>query len=128
MGSWFSTGLKVVVDALFAQQSTIHVSWHTAEPDSSGSDEYTLNGIARAAIGTMTTSSDTDSADATNAAAITSPAATAATAALTHVGLATALTGGTFLGFHELSSSVTLALGEKIRIPAGDLDISFPIS
>ena len=104
------------------------MSWHTAEPNASLSNEYTSAGIARVPIGSMTTSNDTDSADATNAAAITSAAATAATSALTHVALVTASTGGTGLGFHELSTAVTLALGEKIRIPAGDLDISFPTS
>ena len=72
--------------------------------------------------------SDADSADLTNAAAITSPAATGATSPITHAGLWTALTGGIFLGSHPLTTAVTLALGEKIRIPAGDLDLSFPIA
>ena len=128
MGSWVPAGLKVVIDALFAQQTAINASWHTADPGTTGANEYTSNAIGRVSIGTMTTSSDTDSADATNAAAITSASATGATSALTHVGLFTASSGGTFLGDHQLSSSVTLALGEKIRIPAGDLDISFPVS
>ena len=90
--------------------------------------EYTAVGITRVATGTLTSSNDTDSADLTNAAAITSPAATGATSAITYVGLWTALTGGTFVGSHLLTTAVTLALGEKIRIPAGDLDISFPIA
>ena len=38
------------------------------------------------------------------------------------------MTGGIFVGSHQLATAVTLALGEKIRIPAGDLDISFPIA
>ena len=78
--------------------------------------------------GTLTSSSDADSADLTNAAAITSPAATGATSPITHAGLWTALTGGIFVGSHALTTAVTLALGEKIRIPAGDLDLSFPIA
>ena len=85
-------------------------------------------GITRVATGTLTSSNDTDSADLTNAAAITSPAATGATSAITYVGLWTALTGGIFVGSHLLTTAVTLALGEKIRMPAGDLDISFPIA
>ena len=128
MGAFFPAGLLAVLDALYAEQTTIHVSWHTAEPDTGGSNEYTSNGAARVAIGAQTTSSDTDSADSTNDAAITSAAATGAWTDITHIGLVTASTGGTFLAQDELASAVTVANGERIRIPAGDLDISFPVS
>ena len=36
--------------------------------------------------------------------------------------------GGQFHAYAQLGSPVTLALGEKIRIPAGDLDITIPVS
>ena len=96
--------------------------------ESTGTSEYTSVGIARVAVGTLTSTSDADSADLTNASAITSAGATGASSEISHVGFWTAMTGGTFVGSHELATGVTLALGEKIRIPAGDLDISFPIA
>ena len=128
MGAFFPAGLKLVLDGFLAAQTALHVSWHTALPNSSGSGEYSLLGIGRVAVGTLTTTSDTNSADGTNAAAITSAGATGATSAITHIGIVTAASGGTFVAQDALAASVTLALGEKIRIPAGDLDVSFPIA
>ena len=129
MGAFTAVGLKAWNDAAFAASALgLFASWHTADPGATGANEYTAVGITRVASGTLTSSNDTDSADLTNAAAITSPAATGATSAITYVGLWTALTGGVFVGSHLLTTAVTLALGEKIRIPAGDLDISFPIA
>ena len=128
MGAFFAAGLKLVLDAFVAAQSALHVSWHTAEPSSAGTNEYALLGIGRVALGTLTTSSDADSADGTSAAAITSAGATGATSAITNIGIVTAASGGTFVAQDALAASVTLALGEKIRIPAGDLDVSFPIA
>ena len=129
MGSFTAAGLKAWNDAALGSTALgLFASWHTAAPGATGTSEYTAVGITRVATGTLTSSNDTDSADLTNAAAITSPAATGATSAISHVGLWTALTGGTFVGSHAVTTAVTLALGEKIRIPAGDLDISFPIA
>ena len=128
MGAFFPAGLKLVLDGFLAAQTALHVSWHTALPSSSGTNEYSLLGIGRVAVGTLTTTSDTNSADGTNAAAITSAGATGATSAITHIGIVTAASGGTFVAQDALAASVTLALGEKIRIPAGDLDVSFPIA
>ena len=129
MGAFTPQGLKAIVDAaLGTSPLTPFASWHTGDPGQTGAAEYTAVGITRVASGTLTSTSDADSADLTNAAAITSPAATGATSAITYVGLWTALTGGIFVGSHLLTTAVTLALGEKIRIPAGDLDLSFPIA
>ena len=102
------------------------MSWHTAQPNASGSSEYRANGAARLPVGTLATSSDATGAAAENAAALTGAAATGAWTAITHIGIASALTGGTFQASDALGASVTLALGEKIRIPAGDLTVSFP--
>ena len=129
MGAFTAVGLKAINDAALGTSAlNLFASWHTADPGQTGASEYTLVGITRVASGTLTSSNDTDSADLTNAAAITSPAATGATDAITYVGLWTALTGGIFVGSHLLTTAVTLALGEKIRVPAGDLDLSFPIA
>ena len=127
MGSWVPTGVKRILDDFLAAR-TYYISFHTADPGTDGSNEYTSNNIARVSIGTQTSSSDSDSADSENNAAITSVAAGGATAEITWVGLWTAATGGVFLAKDELASGVTLALGEKFNIPINDLDIGFPIS
>ena len=129
MGQFTPQGLKAWNDAALSGTAlTPYASWHTADPGSTGANEYTSVGLARVAVGTLTSTSDTDSADLTNAAAITSPGATGASSEITYVGFWTAAAGGIFLGEDELAAGVTLALGEKIRIPAGDLDLSFPIA
>lgn len=122
---FFPTGCKSLLDGW---RSGKFVSWHTAQPNTSGSNAYTQNGAARLPTGTLTTSSDSNSGDATNAAAIESASATAAWARITHLAIASALTGGTFHAHTALGSAVTLANGEKIRLPPGELDISIPIS
>ena len=93
-----------------------------------GQQRVHQNGAARLAVGTLTTSSDANSGDATNASSIESAAATAAWARLTHLSIVSAMTGGTFHAYAALGSAVTLGNGEKIRIPAGDLDITIPVS
>ena len=129
MGAFTPAGLKEWNDAAFSSTPlALFASWHTAAPGTTGANEYTSVGIARVVSGSLTSTSDADSADLTNSAAITSPAATGASSAITYAGFWTAMTGGTFVGWHQLATAVTLALGEKIRIPVGDLDISFPIA
>ena len=127
MGTWVPTGAKQILDDFLAAR-THYISFHTADPGTDGSNEYTGASIVRVGIGAQTTSSDADSADSENDAAITSAAATAATSAITWIGLFTAAAGGVFLAKHELTASVTLSLGEKFNIPIDDLNMSFPIA
>ena len=116
MGAFTAAGLKAWNDAALSSTGlSLFASWHTGDPGSTGTSEYTSVGITRVAVGTLTSTSDADSADLTNAAAITSPAATGAASEITYLGLRTAATGGTFVGSHELAAGVTLALGEKIQ-------------
>ena len=122
---FFSAGCRALLDGWRAGK---FVQWHTAQPNANGSNAYTQNGATRLSVGTLTTSSDSNSGDATNAGAIESGAASAAWARLTHLSIVSALTGGTFHAYAALGSAVTLGAGEKIRIPAGDLDIAIPTS
>ena len=122
---FFPNGCRALLDGWKAGR---FVSWHTAQPSSSGSNEYTQNGARRLPTGTLTTSADSNSGDATNASAIESAAASGAWARLTHLAIASALTGGVFHCYAALGSAVTLGAGEKIRIPPGDLDVSIPVS
>ena len=122
---FFPNGCRALLDGWRAGK---FVSWHTAQPNANGSNAYTQNGAARLAVGTLTTSSDANSGDATNAGAVESVAASAAWARLTHLSIVSAMTGGVFHCYAALGSAVTLGAGEKIRIPAGDLDITIPVS
>ena len=122
---YFPAGLKSLLDGWSAGK---FIQWHTSQPDQNGSNAYSANGAARLPLGTLTTSSDSDSGDATNAAAIESAAASAAWPAITHLSIVSAVSGGTFYAYAALGSAVTLGAGEKIRIPAGALDITIPVS
>ena len=122
---FFPNGCRALLDGW---KNGKFVSWHTAQPNANGSNAYTQNGAARLAIGTLTTSSDSNSGDATNAAAIESGAASAAWARITHCTVASAMTGGTFHLHFALGSPFELAIGEKVRMAPGDLDVSIPIS
>ena len=85
MGAFFPAGLLAAVDGWILDANPLHVAWHTALPDTSGSNEYSLNGAARLPTGTLTTSSDAAKATATNAAEIISAAASDAWSAITHL-------------------------------------------
>ena len=128
MGAFFSAGLLAAVDGWILDANPLHVAWHTALPDTSGSNEYSLNGAARLPTGTLATSSDATTATATTAAEIISAAATDAWATITHLSFVNRASGGTFQAQDALGSPVTLAAGEKIRIAPGDLTVQFPSS
>ena len=119
----FPAGLLNCVDGFIIEAQPLMVSWHSAAPSAGGSNEITTGGAARLPVGTLRTSSDSTAAEAANSAAITSAAATAAWPTVTHLALVDAASGGVFQG-----SAVDLALGEKIRIPAGDLTLTIPAS
>ena len=121
---FFTAGLRALLDGW---RSGKFVSWHTAQPSSSGSNEYTSNGAARLPL-TLTTSTSASAGMATTSAAIESAAATGAWSRISHVGIVSARNGGTFHAWIQLGSAVMVGAGEKIRIPSGDLDISIPVS
>ena len=102
------------------------LSWHTSQPNSSGSNAVTASGASRLPIGLLTLGTTGSAGTATNAAAIESAAAGAPWPRITHLAITSARTGGVFHAWAALGSPVTLALGEKIRIPTGDLDITIP--
>ena len=126
MGAFFQAGLLAAIDGWILDANPLHIAWHTALPDTSGSSEYSSHGAARLPVGTLTTTADATKATATNAAEIISVAATAAWAAITHLSFVNRAVGGVFQAQDELGSAVTLAQGEKIRIAPGDLTVDFP--
>ena len=104
------------------------IGWHTAQPDSFGSNAIAASGSSRLPIGVLTLGTTGSAGTATNAGAIESAAAGAPWPRITHLSIASARVGGQFHAYAALGSPVTLALGEKIRIPSGDLTVTIPVS
>ena len=128
MGAFFGPGLKAIIDAALSGNSgltALHVSWNQSAPPTG---EVDADGIGRTAIGTLRTEAAASGATANNTAAITSGAALAATAGLTHIGVLTAESGGVLIAGDELGSSVSLAIGERVRIQSSDLTLTFPVT
>ena len=121
---FFPNGCKALLDGW---RTGKFLSWHTAQPSANGSSAYTANGASRLAI-TFASSADSDSGDASNQGAIESGAASGAWSRITHASIVNASSGGVFQAYAALGSPVTLANGEKIRVPSGDLDIVLPVS
>jgi hypothetical protein len=96
--------------ASYSGNTSLFLSVHTADPGDSGTAEYTAySGGLRASI----SFGGAASAAATSTAQIDFTAMGATT--ITHVGLWTANTGGTFKGGGPLSSSRTTASGDTLR-------------
>ena len=92
----------------------------TAAPgEAGGGTEISGGAYAREAV-TFSVSGDT----ATNAAAIEFPVATADWGTITHVAVFDASTGGDQIAYASLTTSKTIATGDVLRVPAGDLDVT----
>ena len=61
---------------------------------------------------------------ATNTANVEYPTAGSSWGTIVAVGVLTALTGGTLIAYGDLTASKTIATGDVLRVPAGDLDIT----
>lgn len=61
---------------------------------------------------------------ATNTAALEFPVATADWGTITHVAVFDASTSGNQIAYATLTTSKTIATGDVLRVPAGDLDIT----
>jgi hypothetical protein len=61
---------------------------------------------------------------ATNTANVEYPTAGSSWGTLVAVGVFTAVTGGTLIAYGDLTASKTIATGDVLRVPAGDLDIT----
>jgi hypothetical protein len=92
----------------------------TAAPgEAGGGTEVSGGSYAREAV-TFSVSGDT----ATNTAAIEFAVATADWGTITHVAVFDASTGGNQIAYAALTTSKTIATGDVLRVPAGDLDIT----
>jgi hypothetical protein len=97
-----------------------YVGLFTAAPgEAGGGTEVSGGSYVREAV-TFTVSGNA----ATNDAAIEWPTATGTWGTITHVAVFDASTSGNMLVYASLTSSKTIASGDVLRIPAGDLDIT----
>lgn len=115
---------RVLQWALTNGSPTRPTAWYiglfTAAPgETGGGTEVSGGSYVREAV-TFTVSGNT----ATNSAAIEWPTATATWGTITHVAVFDADTGGNMLVYASLTSSKTIASGDVLRIPAGDLDVT----
>lgn len=98
----------------------LYVSLHTGDPGESGTNEVVAGGNAYArkqcnfsAAGAKASSNSAD-LEWTNMPGVT----------ITHVGLWSALTNGTFWWAGAVSPNKTVSAGDTFKIPAGDLDVT----
>ena len=96
------------------------VGLFTAAPgEAGGGTEISGSGYTREAV-TFTVSGNL----ATNDAAIEWPTATGTWGTITHIAVFDAETSGNMLVYATLTSSKTIASGDVLRIPSGDLDVT----
>ena len=114
----------LLTDSSATRPTAWYVGLFTAAPsDTGGGTEVSGNGYTR--ISAAFTVSGTSPTVATNSSAIEFPTDTTANwGTITHIALFTASTSGTMLAWAELATSKTIEVGDVLRIPAGDLDIS----
>jgi len=92
----------------------------TSDPgEASGGTEVSGGSYVREAV-TFSVTGDT----ATNTAAIEWPVATASWGTITHIAVYDASTSGNQIAYAALTNSKTIATGDVLRVPAGDLDIT----
>jgi len=104
----------------YSVPSTFYLALYTATPNAGGGGtELSGDGYARQTVA-FTTTAQTSS----NTAAVEYPTATASWGTITSVGVFDALTSGNLLAFGNLTASKTIASGDVLRIPTGDLDIT----
>lgn len=115
---------RVLQWALTNGSPTRPAAWYiglfTAAPgETGGGTEVTGGSYARVAA-TFTVTGDT----ASNNAALDFPTATAGWGTITHVAVFDASSAGNMLVYAALTASKTIASGDILRIPSGDLDIT----
>lgn len=97
-----------------------YVGLFTSNPgEAQGGTEVSGGGYVREAV-TFTVTGDS----ATNSATIEWSAATGSWGTVTHVAIHDALTGGNQIAYAALSASKAIDVGDVLRIPSGDLDVT----
>lgn len=115
--------LNAIGNATAFSVTTIHIQLHTADPGAAGTTAVAGNATRKAV-----------SFDTASGGAMTSDAAVSWTAGevdtaedYTHYSLWDASTSGNFLGSGTVTANA-VQVGDTFTIPAGDIDLSFPIA
>jgi hypothetical protein len=103
--------------------TTAFVSLHTADPGDTGANEITGGAYARQGPVTFANAGGNPTV-ASNSAIVTYPAATAAWGTISHFGIWSAATGGTFRGSGALSTPKPVNNGDTARFAANALTIT----
>lgn len=98
-----TTAANAGIAAVLVPGTTYYLSLHSASPSTTGANEFTGGGYTRQAFVATTATAGAES----NTAAIAVP--NAGTTAVTHVGIWSAVSTGTYLVGAALASSVTAA-------------------
>jgi len=112
----------VFTNVAYTSPTTVYVGLFTVAPsDTGGGTEVSGSGYTRKSAA-FTVSGTTTLA--TNSAAIEFDAATGSWGTIVAIAVFDASTSGNMLAFADLTTSKTIATGDVLRIPAGDLDIT----
>lgn len=124
-GSFTDTFENQVLNVLRATNitapATVYVGlFTTATGETGGGTEVTGGSYARQAV---TFGAPSGGAIA-NSADVTFPVATASWGTVTHIGIFDAVTAGNMLVWADLTASKTVASGDQVKFPAGNLTVS----
>jgi hypothetical protein len=112
----------VFTNVAYTSPTTVYVGLFTVAPsDTGGGTEVSGSGYARKSAAFTVSGTGTL---ATNSAAIEFDAATGSWGTIVAIAVFDALTTGNMLAFADLTTSKSIATGDVLRIPAGDLDIT----
>jgi hypothetical protein len=103
--------------------TTAYVSLHTADPLDTGGSEVTGGNYARQGPITFANAGNNPTV-ASNSAIVTFPAATATWGTITHFGVWSAVTAGTFRGSGAVTTAKAVNNGDTARFVAGALTIT----
>lgn len=115
-----SSGETAVLSPL---TTTAYVSLHTADPGDAGTSEVSGSAYARQGAVTFTNAGNNPTV-ASNSAIVTFPVATGAWGTITHFGIWSAVTAGTFRGSGAVATPKAVNTGDTARFAAGALTIT----
>ena len=108
----------------YTPPSTVYLALYTSTPGAGDTGtEVSGGGYARQAV-TFSPASGGSGGQVVNSADVVFPVATASWGTITHVGVRDAATGGNLLYYAALSTAKTIAAGDQIKFPAGQISFS----
>jgi hypothetical protein len=112
----------VFTNTAYTSPTTVYVGLFTAAPtDAGGGTEVSGSGYARKSAAFTVSGTSTL---ATNSSAIEFDAATGSWGTIVAIAIFDAITTGNMIAWADLTASKTIASGDVLRIPTGDLDIT----